>query len=281
MAKVPDEASMPVRLADARNSRAQSAGHGADAAGSPLLTNFVLTDEADDATQELDARDDTPDPGARRRAGQAIGEMWSNTAGYLRKPANARYVAVLAISLGALLVSLLDLGLITGRVQAPTPGLQNGSSSRGADTSTYNFEFDSDGWRARGAATTAVWNNAHTFAGQGALEVQVEGLTQQHNGFVFVTAPQMVKPGSTIIAHIYVPAGAPPVVVTLYALDSSWGWTAGAYPTLDPGAWTAVRYSIPTTVKGPIREMGVMIVGAAKSTPYTGPLYVDGINISN
>lgn len=277
---------MPFRLADARHVRAQSVGRGDDATGAPLLTNFALANEADDANETDDAapepveRDDSPEPGMPQRAGQAIGEMWTNTIGYLRKPANARYVAVLAISLGALLVSLLDFGLITGRVHVPTPGLQSGSSSRVADTSTYNFEFDSDGWRARGAATTSVWNNTHTFAGQGALEAQVEGLTQQHNGFIFVTAPQMVKPGSTVIAHVYVPAGAPPVIVTLYALDGSWSWTAGAYPTLEPGAWTAVRYSIPTTVKGPIREMGLMVVGAANSAPYTGPLYVDAVNVS-
>jgi hypothetical protein len=207
--------------------------------------------------------------------------MWSDTVRYIRQPSNGRYVAVLAFSLIAMIVSLLNFGLITGALRVPTPGLQTQNVTHLADKSTYGFEFDSDGWRARGAATSAVWNNIHTFAGQGALEVQVKELSQKNNGFVFITAPASAKPGATIIAHIYAPTGTPPIVVTLYALDGSWGWSAGAYPSVNPGSWMAVKYTIPTTLQGPIREMGVMLIGSSNATPYTGVIYIDSINMLN
>lgn len=283
MAQVPDDTSSRYHSAESHGRRALSVARDdtVTAVPEPPRENQTPSAEVDTAAFVL-VEDDSPNEGDEgNRARRAVGAMWASTAGYLRKPSNARYVVVLAFSLIALIVSVLDFGLITGAVRVPAPGIQTKSATHLSDTATYNFEFDTDGWRARAAATSAVWNNIHTFAGQGALEAQLQGLTQKNNGFLYITAPATVKPGSTIIAHIYVPTGAPPIIVTIYALDGSWAWNAGAYPTLQPGTWTAVRYTIPTTVKGPIREMGVMVIGDANAAPYTGPLYVDSVNISH
>lgn len=207
--------------------------------------------------------------------------MLSRSISYLRKPSNARYVVALSISIIALLVSLLNFGLITGSVRIPAPGLQTQGSTGLTDHATYAFEYDTDGWQARGAATSAVWNNSHRFAGQGALEVQVTGLSQTQKAFVYVTVPPSARPGSTITAHLYVPSGTPPLLATLYALDGSWAWSSGGFPSVNPGTWTALTYSIPTTLKGPIREMGVMLVGVSGVPPYTGVLFVDSVNVQN
>lgn len=229
------------------------------------------------ATSPADARE-TPTGSDIAHAGHS---MLTQSIAYLRKPSNARYVAVLSISLIALLVSLLNFGLITGSVRIPAPGLQTQGSTGLTDHATYGFEYDTDGWQARGAATSAVWNNSHRFAGQGALEVQVTGLTPTQKAFVYVTVPPSARPGSTITAHLYVPSGTPPLVATLYALDGSWAWSSGGFPSVNPGTWTALTYSIPTTLKGPIREMGVMVVGVSGSPPYTGVLFVDSVNVQN
>lgn len=226
----------------------------------------------------------SPATSAMPRAGdaaQARRAMLSRSITYLRQPSNARYVAVLCISVVALVISLLNFALITGSVRIPAPGLQTQGATGLTDHATYSFEYDTDGWQARGAATSAVWNNSHRFAGQGALEVQLTGLTQTQKGFVYITVPPSAKPGSTITAHLYVPSGTPPLVATLYALDGSWAWSSGGFPSVNPGTWTALTYSIPTTLKGPIREMGVMIVGVSGNPPYTGVLFVDSVNVQN
>lgn len=237
---------------------------------------LVMTEEDESPAQTL-----TSDSANSRGAGQAMRAMWGRSAAYMRNPSNVRYTVLLTISLVALLVSVLDFGLITGSLRVPTPGLRVQGTTSLADRATYNFEYDTDGWQARGAARTAVWNNSHTFAGQGALEVQIAGLTQKDNGFVFITAPKTVKPGSTVVAHVYAPSGTPPLVVTLYALDGAWAWSSGPYPSLNPGAWVAVSYTIPKTMLGPVREMGLMFVGDASGVPYSGVLFVDSVNVQS
>lgn len=200
---------------------------------------------------------------------------------YLRHPGNARYITLLAISVVALVMSLLDFGLISGAVQVPAPGLQAQGTVGLKDASTYGFEFDTDGWQARGAARSAVWNNSHVFAGQGALEVQVAGLTAAQKAFVYVTVPPNAKPGSLVTAHLYIPSGATPLVATVYALDGKWAWSSGAYPSLNPGTWTALTYAIPKGLQGPIREMGIMLVGVSSGQAYTGPIFLDAVNIQS
>ncbi len=282
MALLPDEA--PSHADTARAALANSAIRGLSDSAQPTsdVANPVERSSAiaSDAPAP-DGEDQTPGEAGQSSARRAVSAMWMDTVRYIRQPSNARYVAVLTFSLIALIVSLLDFGLITGAVRVPTPGLQSQAGTHLADKSTYGFEFDTGGWRARSAATSAVWNNIHTFSGQGALEVQVNQLSQKNNGFVFITAPASAKPGSTVIAHVYVPTGAPPIVVTLYALDGSWAWSAGAYPSLTPGSWIAVKYTIPATLKGPIREMGVMLIGSSNATPYTGAIYIDSVNVLN
>lgn len=239
---------------------------------------LVMPEDGESPTQAS-----APASGAVSRGSgwQAARALWRRPIAYLRNPSNARYSALLTISIVALLVSLADFGLITGKLHVPTPGFQIEGTSTLADRATYGFEYDTNGWQARGAATSAVWNNTHAFAGQGALEVQLVGLTQKANGFVFLTAPSDVKPGSTIVAHVYAPTGTPPLVVTLYALDGAWAWSSGPYPSLNPGSWVAVTYTVPRTLPAPIREMGVMLVGDASGTPFSGVIFVDSVNVQN
>lgn len=284
MALLPDGA--PGHTEAARAAWMRDTARGSVNSAQPALEETHLADE-----QPEDVFLETPTLDGEHRvsagayspsdAWRAISDMWTTSVRYIRQPSNARYVAVLTFSLIALIMSLVDFGLFTGALRIPTPGLQNQAITHLSDKSTYAFEFDTDGWRARGAATSAVWNNIHTFAGQGALEVQAQGLSQKHNGFVFITAPATARPGSTIIAHIYAPTGTPSLVVTLYALDGSWAWSAGAYPSVNPGSWIAVKYKIPSTLRGPIREMGVMLIGSSNATPYTGVLYLDSISVLN
>ncbi len=188
---------------------------------------------------------------------------------------------VMVVSVLALAVSLLDFALIVGAVPVPIPGLRSQDQGSAIDTATYNFELDAQGWTVREAATSAVSNDTHVFAGRGALEVQVANLTATHRAFVYTTQPAGTKPNTWVVAHVYVPAGAPSLLATVYVLDKSWAWHNGPFPTLYAGQWTAVTFQIPPGTPVPIHELGIMVVSANGAAPYTGPLFLDAVDLRN
>lgn len=194
--------------------------------------------------------------------------------------ADRRYRLLLGITLAALLVSLLDFALIVGAVPVPVPGLRLHDQNGPLETATYGFEYGPEGWLARNGASNAVGNDVHVFAGNGALEFQVTNLDANTKGFVYTPQPAKARPGSLIVAHLYAPAGAPPLVGTIYALDGAWMWNSGSFPVLTPGTWTTLTYQIPAQLKPPIREMGIMVVGAKGYLPYTGPVYLDSVDVT-
>lgn len=199
----------------------------------------------------------------------------------LAKPDQSGMLQWLALgaSLLALLVGLVNFALLIGALPIPIPGLRAAGVSVSKDTATYGFEFDNNGWLARGVAANAVSNNIRVFAGQGALEFQTTGITAQQQAFVYTTTPPGAKPLTKVIAHIYVPAGAPPLVATIYGLNSSYAWNSGPYIGLNAGGWTALAWQIPANEQTPVRELGVMIIGTAGSSPYSGPLYLDSVDL--
>ena len=185
----------------------------------------------------------------------------------------------LGASLVALVVSLLDFTLLIGALPMPAPGLQATGQPVAKDTATYAFEFDSDGWLTRGAATSAISNNTHVYQGQGALEFQVTGVSAKQQAFAYTTMPPAARPGAKVIAYVYAPAGAPSLLATIYILDSAYAWYSGPYLALNTANWTALAFQIPAQAHTPIRQLGIMILGTIKSPPYTGPVFLDSVDV--
>ncbi len=192
-----------------------------------------------------------------------------------------RYSLVLAVSMVALAVSLLDFALIVGAVAVPIPGLRTQAANMSADTATYGFELGTDSWVTRGMAANAISSDTQAFAGHRSLEFQVTNVSDTQKAFVYCALPANTKPATFVLAHVYVPAGAPPLLAAVYVLDNSWTWQNGPFPTLAGGQWTAVTFQIPQSAHTPIRELGLIIVDTKGFPPYTGPLFVDSIDIHN
>jgi hypothetical protein len=185
----------------------------------------------------------------------------------------------LGASLLALAVGLLDFTLLIGALPMPVPGLRAAGQPALKDTATYAFEFDNDGWLTRGAAANAVSNNIRVFAGEGSLEFQGMGVSAQQQAFIYIAMPTAAKPNMKVVAHLYTPSGAPPLLATIYVLDASYTWYSGPYLGLNAGNWTALAYQISAKAHAPIRQLGLMILGTAGATPYTGPLYLDSVDL--
>jgi hypothetical protein len=188
-------------------------------------------------------------------------------------------MVMFGVSVLALLVGILDFALIVGAVPIPVPGLVANGQQQRKDIATYSFEAGTNGWTTRGAATNAVTSDVHAFSGHQALEFQVTDVSTSHQAFVYVARVPDARPGTTVVAHLYVPAGGPTLVTAIYALDKSYAWHSGPYPAAKPGEWTAVTYKIPQSIPKPVRELGLIIVGIAGQPPYTGPLFLDSVDL--
>lgn len=189
-----------------------------------------------------------------------------------------QWIAI-GVSLIAILVSLLNFAFLVGALPMPVPGLRASGVTMSRDTATYGFEYDNNGWLSRGSASSAVANTTHVFAGQGALEFQVSALAAQQQAFVYTTLPPAAKSGVKVVAHLFVPTGAPPLLATMYGLDNKFAWSSGPYIGLNSGVWTVVVWQIPAQTQFPVRELGVMVIGTNGAAPYTGPIYLDSVDL--
>jgi hypothetical protein len=187
----------------------------------------------------------------------------------------------LAVSILALGGAILDFALVVGAVPIPVPGLRAQSQFAVADAATYSFEHDASDWATQGAAIHAVPSDAYVFAGHQALAFQAANLSGTRTAFVYTALPAIVGRPTRIIAQLYAPAGAPPLLATVYVRDKSWTWYNGPFPVLTPGHWTAVTYAIPAQAQLPIHELGLMILTGNGARSYSGPLYLDSVDVQH
>jgi hypothetical protein len=48
---------------------------------------------------------------------------------------------------------------------------------------------------------------------------------------------------------------------------------------LTPGQWTTVTYALPAQAQLPIHELGLMILAGKGVRSYSGPLYLDSVDV--
>jgi hypothetical protein len=123
--------------------------------------------------------------------------------------------------------------------------------------------------------------DAHFFTGRQVLAFRVTNLSRTREAFVYTPLPLNARHHTQIIAHLYVPAGAPLLLASVYLLDKSWKWYNGPFPVLTPGRWTAVTYEIPAQARLSLRELGLMILTGKGVTPYSGPLYLASVDVQH
>jgi hypothetical protein len=187
-----------------------------------------------------------------------------------RRHSDWRLWLPLGVSLLALGAAILDFALLISTAPIPLLGFGPWSQTTVADTA---------GWATRGTATSAAVLDGHVLTGRPVLEFRVTNLSYASKAFVYTPLPLNARHHTQIIAHLYVPPGAPLLLATVYLLDKSWTWYNGPSPVLTPGRWTAVTYAIPARAQLPLRELGLMILTGKGVAPYSGPLYLDSVDV--
>jgi hypothetical protein len=186
----------------------------------------------------------------------------------------------LVIGLLALVVGLFDFGMIIGSARVPLLGPRAASQAPIANAPNYGFDSNVRDWAARGAVKPAGMGGP-VADGWSSQAFQAQQLSIANKAFIYSRLPPNIGRHTRLVARVYVPAGAPPLICTIYILGRSWGWFNGPLPLLSPGQWTTVTYLMPKAVRLPVREVGLMIVGLRGFRPYTGPLYLDSVGMPN
>jgi PAS domain-containing protein len=186
----------------------------------------------------------------------------------------------LLVGLLALVVGLVDFGMIIGSMRALQPGPRAKSPAAVANAPNYGFNTNVRDWATRGAIKSAGFGGP-VADGWSSQAFQAQQLSLANKAFIYSRLPRNIGPHSRFAARVYVPAGAPPLICTIYILGRSWRWFNGPLPLLSPSQWTNVTYLMPKSARLPVHEVGFMIIGIKGFRPYTGPLYLDSVGMPN
>ncbi|GHO47772.1 hypothetical protein KSX_59350 [Ktedonospora formicarum] len=110
--------------------------------------------------------------------------------------------------------------------------------------------------------------------GRQSLLVAFNSANDQDFPFVFNdTLPTSLPAGKTVTAYIYAAQGTD-VQATLFVMDQNWKWYGGSFVTLPSGTWYRLSYTIPATMPGSARTLGVQLYGVQAT------IYIDAVTWS-
>jgi len=155
-----------------------------------------------------------------------------------------------APALAAATALAMGVPLAASAAPAPAPTRAAAAVQAAAVDLTYDFEDGTQGWGARGPATTAVTTEA---AHGGASSLLTTGRTEGwHGATVDVTGDLAAGEAVEVSAWVRLPAGSAPASVNLsvqrdLAGSASYEGVAGAAGTVTADAWTELRgtYTLP------------------------------------
>lgn len=161
----------------------------------------------------------------------------------------------------------------------PVTGAQPGAT-RPAPTvvpplAKFSFEDGTtSGWSGYGGVDSV--QNSTNLARDGSHSLLVI-ISQQNNGpYISVkrgTATSFPQPGQTLTFYIYLPAQLAGATTKWLVKDSQGGWYYPNETTIPIESWTRVQYTIPSSLAGPVQEIGIVFYGIKTS----GSLYIDAV----
>lgn len=147
-------------------------------------------------------------------------------------------------------------------------------------TLLYDFETDVQGW-AGDTVDVVVSSDATQFVtGAKSLKFVVPALAASATHTVAVAKPEL-WPGTTVVMHVWTPAGTDTLWVQAYSQVNNWKtWdtTGNAATTLVRGGWTTITYTVPQIFPGGLQSLGIQ-VGAGDSAFPGGDFYLDSVTV--
>lgn len=168
----------------------------------------------------------------------------------------------------------------------PTPKGPNPTPTL-APTQYASFSFEdggTDGWAGHSGEISSVQNSSTLGMGDShSLQVTFTNLANGDFPFVSVGRPYLAtypRAGQTIAVWVYLPASSPPIEAKIFLMDNAYHWfDPGVLASLRAGAWTRLTFTLPATVSGQPRQLGVQF-NTPSSTPVSGSVYIDAVGWS-
>ncbi len=140
----------------------------------------------------------------------------------------------------------------------PLPG--KGNSAQGPIA--FSFEDGTnDGWGANGQGITNLQNTT-SVALDGQHSLQITLSNSSSGDFPYVTVdtsslPNAPQAGQTVSAYLYLASNSVSINARLFVVNNAYQWLLHDNVTLVPGSWTHLTYTLPTTLSGNPRQLGI------------------------
>jgi hypothetical protein len=182
---------------------------------------------------------------------------------------------------GAIFEQLYVKMILHGKV--PTP-VQAAATPTVSLSGAQNFAFEdgtADGWSGRSPGVSGVQNSsAFAMAGKHALQVSLSNISTGNYPYIAVDLSNQTSypgAGKTVTAYAYLPAGSLPFTAKLFVVGSDYQWYSNDAVQLKPGTWNPLTYTLPATLSGIPKQIGIQFDTSASGT-VSGKIYVDAVS---
>ncbi|GHO47769.1 GH39 family glycosyl hydrolase [Ktedonospora formicarum] len=135
----------------------------------------------------------------------------------------------------------------------------------------FSFENGTSGWEPNGDISKLASSAGVARDGKQSLLVSLNSVNSNDFPFVFNdTLPTSLPGGKTVTAYIYAAKGSN-IKATLFVMDQNWKWYGGSFVALPAGTWYRLSYTIPATMPGSARTLGVQLYGVQAT------VYIDAV----
>ncbi len=161
----------------------------------------------------------------------------------------------------------------------PATGSGNGHGVQGPIA--FSFEDGGiDNWSANGQGITNLQNTS-TIAldGQHALQITLSNNSTSDFPYIVVdtsSQPNAPQAGQTISAYLYLASNSVSVNARIFVADNNYHWLLQDSVPLSPGAWTHLTYTIPSSLNGNPRQIGIQFNSPTGGSISTN-VYLDAV----
>lgn len=161
----------------------------------------------------------------------------------------------------------------------PTPPQVQMPSTK-QDKPIFTFEDGTtEGWSGHGQQITALQNSTTaTLEGKHALQVTLTKMSSADYPYIFVPLPTQLgtpQAGQTLTAHVYTASNAISLSAQLFVVDEHDQWHPQGMSHLEPGTWTPLTYTVPSTVSG-LRQLGIQF-SSPTTSEVSSDLFIDAV----
>lgn len=180
---------------------------------------------------------------------------------------------------------------ISGSLQpVSTTGQSNGSLNPIAtvplsSSSSFSFEDgETDGWSSRSSEISSVQNTTNlALDGKHSLQVTLSNVSSSDFPYVAVGRSNLAnypQAGQTLKAYVYLPSNSVSLMAKIFIMDNNYHWFSSALLPLIPGVWSRLSYTLPSSISGQPRLLGIQFNNAS-TMPITTEVYIDAISWSS